>query len=185
MNDTDWGATASTISPSQGKWYHEIKISATTDYGILGYMPYEEEMKSGTPDGNGDFIGVQTNGTLYTGSGYSTSAVSTGSANDIYMFALDLSTPSAGDVYIGKNGTWFNSGNPSSGSNPLVNNYDFTSKTWSPAVWLYNLNASVNFGNPAFSISSGNADANGYGNFEYSVPTNYFSINTKNLAEYG
>ena len=101
----DWGATASTISPSQGKWYHEIKISATTDFGILGYMPYEQEMKTGTPSGNGDFIGVQTNGTLYTGSGFSTSAVSTGSANDIYMFALDLSTPSAGDVYIGKNGT--------------------------------------------------------------------------------
>ena len=28
-----------------------------------------------------------------------------------------------------------------------------------------------NFGNPPFSISSGNADANGYGNFEYAVPS--------------
>ena len=45
--------------------------------------------------------------------------------------------------------------------------------------------ASWNFGNPAFSISSGNSDGNGYGNFEYSVPSGYYALNTKNLAEYG
>jgi hypothetical protein len=43
----------------------------------------------------------------------------------------------------------------------------------------------LNFGNPPFAISSGNADANGYGNFEYTVPTNYYSLCTKNLATYG
>ena len=42
-----------------------------------------------------------------------------------------------------------------------------------------------NFGNPSFSISSGNADANGYGNFEYAVPSGYYSLCTKNLAEFG
>ena len=42
-----------------------------------------------------------------------------------------------------------------------------------------------NFGNPSFSISSGNADANGYGNFEYAPPSGYYSLCTKNLAEYG
>jgi len=42
-----------------------------------------------------------------------------------------------------------------------------------------------NFGSPPFSISSGNADANGYGNFEYAVPSGYYALNTKNLAEYG
>ena len=34
-------------------------------------------------------------------------------------------------------------------------------------------------------ISSGNSDANGYGNFEYAVPSGYYALNTKNLAEYG
>ena len=42
-----------------------------------------------------------------------------------------------------------------------------------------------NFGNPTFSISSGNADDNGYGNFEYAPPSGYYSICTKNLAEFG
>ena len=43
----------------------------------------------------------------------------------------------------------------------------------------------ANFGNPTFSISSGNADANGYGNFEYAPPSGYYSLCTKNLAQYG
>ena len=43
----------------------------------------------------------------------------------------------------------------------------------------------LNTGNPAFSISSGNADANGYGNFEYAPPNGYYALCTKNLAEYG
>ena len=42
-----------------------------------------------------------------------------------------------------------------------------------------------NFGNPPFSISSGNSDGNGYGNFEYSVPSGYYALNSKNLSEYG
>ena len=40
-----------------------------------------------------------------------------------------------------------------------------------------------NFGNPNFTISSGNSDANGYGNFEYSVPANYYyALNTKKFS---
>ena len=29
------------------------------------------------------------------------------------------------------------------------------------------------------------ADGDGYGNFEYAVPSGYYSLNTKNLAEFG
>jgi hypothetical protein len=43
----------------------------------------------------------------------------------------------------------------------------------------------LNFGSPAFTISSGNSDGNGYGNFEYAVPSGYYSLNSKNLSEYG
>ena len=43
-----------------------------------------------------------------------------------------------------------------------------------------------NFGGTnTYTVSSGNADGNGYGNFEYAVPSGYFSLNTKNLAAYG
>ena len=48
-----------------------------------------------------------------------------------------------------------------------------------------NVTAKFNFGNPSQAISSGNADANGYGNFEYAVPSGYYAICSKNLAEFG
>ena len=43
----------------------------------------------------------------------------------------------------------------------------------------------VNFGNPPHTISSGNSDASGHGNFEYAVPSGYFALCTKNLATHG
>jgi hypothetical protein len=45
--------------------------------------------------------------------------------------------------------------------------------------------ASWNFGNSPFAISSGNTDANGYGNFETAPPSGYYALCTKNLSEYG
>jgi len=42
-----------------------------------------------------------------------------------------------------------------------------------------------NFGSPPYSESGGNSDANGHGNFNQAVPSGYFALNTKNLAEHG
>ena len=43
----------------------------------------------------------------------------------------------------------------------------------------------INAGNSPYTIASGNADANGYGSFEYAVPSGYYALCTKNLAQYG
>ncbi len=48
-----------------------------------------------------------------------------------------------------------------------------------------NYTVQMNFGNPPYAVSSSNSDANGYGNFEYAVPSGYYALCTKNLAEYG
>ena len=48
----------------------------------------------------------------------------------------------------------------------------------------YNATWEMNFGNPAFSISSGNTDGK-YGNFEYAPPSGYYALCTKRLAEFG
>ena len=47
-----------------------------------------------------------------------------------------------------------------------------------------NTGTELNTGNPSFSISSGNNDGE-YGNFEYSVPSGYYAMCTKRLAEFG
>ena len=57
--------------------------------------------------------------------------------------------------------------------------------------WYSSTNAErayiVNYGcpPPGWTINTGNADANGYGNFEHAVPTGYYALCTKNLAEFG
>ena len=44
----------------------------------------------------------------------------------------------------------------------------------------------ANFGGTnTYTVSSGNSDAEGFGNFEFAVPSGYFALCTKNLAEYG
>ena len=45
--------------------------------------------------------------------------------------------------------------------------------------WLFN------FGNPAYTNSSSVSDASGFGDFEYTVPTGFYSYCTKNLANFG
>jgi hypothetical protein len=43
-----------------------------------------------------------------------------------------------------------------------------------------------NFGNPFYStLSGGNTDQNGYGDFKYAPPSGYYALCTKNLAEFG
>ena len=43
----------------------------------------------------------------------------------------------------------------------------------------------INTGNSPYTIASGNADANGYGSFEYTVPSGYYALCTKNIGAYG
>ena len=97
-------------------------------------------------------------------------------------------------LYFSKNGTFQNSGDPTSGSTGTGAFSIAAASDTHDGVYYFaggsNINNNdtrmdFNFGNPAYSISSGNSDANGHGNFEYSVPSGYFALCTKNLAESG
>ena len=89
-------------------------------------------------------------------------------------------------VYFGVNGTWGNSGDPTSGSSGTgAVSFTPSNETWTFAVSVFDSHWEANFGSPPYAISSGNSDSNNHGNFEYSVPSGYFSLCTKNLAEYG
>ena len=97
-----------------------------------------------------------------------------------------------GAIYYSDNGTFADSGDPTSGASKTGAAPIFTTtvETWilpligdggSAAATVCEFNC----GNPTFAISSGNADANGYGNFEYAPPSGYYAPCTKNLAEFG
>jgi len=171
----------STIGVSSGKWYAEFK-------------PLETNTLIGISDGisNENFIGGSTsNGVAYQNDGQKRVGNSESSygdsytTNDIIGVAMDLDN---NRVFFSKNGTFQDSGDPTSSTGAI------TIPTSSTGVFHFaTLDSSssgtskiaANFGSPAFSISSGNADANGHGNFEYAVPSGYFALCTKNLAEFG
>jgi len=192
----------STFGVESGKWYWEAKLlnwnssnsrpmigvntgrnSVTGSSEILGY--------SGDSDGIGyNLFGnnVYQNGSIIESSSDMGGSVAD---NDIYMFALDKDN---NKFYIGRNGTFLNSGDPTTGSTgtgaigtinstkayfPATGSNDNSSNSSHNNDWQFN------FGSPIHSISSGNADANGFGNFEYAVPSGYFALNTKNLSEFG
>ena len=177
------------IGVDTGKWYWEVKVLTDQDGLAIGaanqHFDLDAELGYNSPSSPSEakvFGYYGGNGNKFTTIGDGSQLSSYGDAiavNDIIGVALNLDD---NQVTFYKNGTAQNSGTAISitalGSGeqyfPAVGN-------WSAGA----VKLSFNFGSPQFSISSGNADANGHGNFEYSVPSGYFSLCTKNLAEFG
>ena len=182
-----------TFGVNTGKWYYEVKIvsqsGSASSNGKFGTFGFTDIAEYSDPATNG--LNIISDGRL-RGQGSTGSVVGSPplwGVGDILMFALDLDNQ---NLYMGKNGSWRASDgdfDDSSPSSAIFSSID-TTKFWTPFgqknVSADNtLSYSMNFGSPSFSISSGNADGNGHGNFEYAVPSGYFSLCTKNLAESG
>lgn len=181
-----------TFGLTAGKWYWEVKMSTTHgEYGVC------EQNKAGQsdPQGNFPFYFVYSNGSgglvvwnnATSGSNVTINSGYTNfSANAICMIAYDADN---GRLYAGLNGTWYNSANPASGTGYLISGittqFNGTIVPFFGSGDTASRNDQINFGSPPFTIASGNADANGYGNFEYAVPSGYYALCTKNLAQFG
>jgi hypothetical protein len=173
-----------TFGVSAGKWYAEVKWPSNTGTGATATgildMAY-----TGTDDPNN----AVTNAFGYFGSGtknVSGTASSYGDSyadNDIIGIAIDMDN---NKLYFSKNGTFQDSGDPTSGSTGTGAISIVSGVTYGIFASDYNSQvAELNTGSPPFSISSGNSDANGYGNFEYAVPSGYLALCTKNLGSDG
>ena len=175
---TGWQHAAGTIAVKSGKWYWEAKALnvAATDKTSIGVLQFD------TTDV--DFIG-NTN-TDRSSKGLSGHGAGVGSYSyaegEIVMCAMDIDN---NKIYWGKDGTWFGTLDPAAGSGSTtqtISNANFCV----PVVGGYaDSSWELNFGNPQFSISSGNADANGYGNFEFAPPSGFLALCTKNLGSDG
>ena len=192
------GIGVSTMGVTQGKWYWEFKVGATSLYPGVGdatifnvwTTPFYDNSNSGIIAYNVSGGGVYTD----PSSPYAVASYPSASTNDIVSFALDMDNYA---LYVAKNGTWLNSGDPTSGASKTgdmatASGYTSLLNNGNPMFAVAVDSSSVghgscyfDFGNPPFTIASGNSDANGYGNFEYAVPSGYYSLCTKNLAEFG
>ena len=178
--DNNWNSAIGTIAVNSGKWYWEVKIiNATYNYnhGVFS-LDTGDINDTDNPMNQTGYSGFYNTdgGETRIDDTVSTSDFGTFAADDILGFYLNADD---NQFTIYKNGSSHVSAtNLGNGRTDLV-----------PIAVHYNGGVSeYNFGNSPFSISSGNADANGYGNFEYS-PTiggvNYYALCTKNLAEFG
>ena len=187
-NSANYSYNTSTFGVSQGKWYVEIKNSSSgTIRNEIGIIDRVSTGSTTQIYGGVNGYGWFTNGNVNNNSSI-IATYSTWTAGDIMGIALDLDN---NKVYFAKNGTWQNSADPSAGTNgiSITDPASTLNGVYFIATGDYggsdNSVNELNFGNPTFTISSGNSDGNGYGNFEYSVPSGYYALNTKNLAEYG
>ena len=193
-----WRSIVSTLGVSTGKYYFEIKVdsieSSDPNNFAVGITDYEQtDNQSST---NGKFFAFSRGYGYYAGNGYKVNndpAVANGSSygntfttGDIVGCAFDLDN---GKIYFSKNGTWQNSGDPTSGSTGTGSAFNITTGyTYFPVMAQYYSaeQYSFNFGNGYFgttAVSSAGTNASNNGIFEYDVPTGYTALSTKGLNE--
>ena len=176
---------ASNIAVSSGKWYFEVKQGSSTNSVIQVREASDKEDDLSYYEGS--YAGYQfTNGNQYI-TGNSSSAYGASYADgDIIMVALDMDN---NRVYFGKNGSWNDGDGNADEAN--LNDYAPVNGVTNAIAAFTNANGSAtataefNFGNPPYANSSSVSDGNGFGNFEFAVPSGYFAICTKNLASNG
>ena len=180
-----------TFAVNKGKWYFEVKNLSAGGGGKMGLGISERWETNKYINGHNNIGSVgnalySNQGDIKIGNG-SDETASSYTDNDIIGVAFDLDNSK---VYFHKNGSYQRSGDPANGTggDTLTSSYD---DYWTP--WItkdstnsaHNSSVEFNFGNPAFSISSENSDAAGFGRFEYAVPSGYYALCTRNLNTYG
>jgi hypothetical protein len=193
-SNADWSTCTATQAVANGKWYFEVRINNLSGSVMVGVLrqAYASTTLAKTSNAymgsnSGDLsFGYRENGTFYY-NGSTDSGNTTFGSNDIVMIALDMDN---GAIYAGRNGTWQDGGDPTSGSSKTGASYTGISagEFYSPAVSgsASDFDALGNFGNVhgQYSMSSANTDGL-YGEFEYAPPSGYYAICTKRIAEYG
>jgi len=179
-SSASWKNRYSTIGVSSGKWFMEFKmgsisadqsgVAIVSDITLDGNSPGSDATRSPAIQYNSLNIKF-VNGTA------TSSYFSAMSTNDIIGIALDMDN---GTVQFYRNGS-------TTGS--AIDLSDAFSTSQYPLFFcgtVYNTrDLQANFGSPSYSESGGETDGNGYGNFANAVPSGYYALNTKNLAEYG
>ena len=177
----DVGAT---LGVSSGKYYWEVKCGESNANQNIGVIADTLAQDDWGFNGTGQFM-YNANGNAFEDN-VSASYGNSWTTNDIIGVALDMDN---GNIYFSKNGTFQNSGDPTSGASgtgkaPFSN---LSGLTLIPFLAQYTTgtgNLQANFGNGYFgttAVSSAQNPDDGIGIFEYSVPTGYRALCTKSI----
>ena len=189
----------STLAMPSGKYYWECKLDATIGdsggastsvyVGITGQTPISPSQFPS--DGTCFNCVMNTNGQVYSNGSTIGSAMGSAWATSTFvMMAYDADN---NKMYFGKDGTWLNSGDPTSGATGTGAFTPTTAASATPIgvympMWGVDFNASYgtsfNFGNGYFgttAVASAGTPGSTPGTFEYDVPSGYEPLSTKGL----
>jgi len=182
-----------TLGMTSGKYYAEIKCTAQSGsqnefmVGITSTSTLATTYELGHYVNDYGYNGVAGNYRTNNGNNSYGSSFTTG---DIIGIAVDLDN---NKLYFSKNGTFQNSGNPTSGSTGTgaisITDPTLTSRgAYFFALCYYSSSIvgtfDANFGNGYFgttAVSSAGTNASNNGIFEYDVPSGYTALSTKGL----
>ena len=175
----------STFSLTSGKWYWEVIALTGAGFGKIGVRQNNSLTSADSHSAGASevylFNGNKQQGSTSTDSAYYGSAMY-GDGN-IFGIALDMD---AGKIWVAKNNTYGNSGNPATGANAM---FDNLTEPQSPSFSSYNMPVTFNFGQDgsfAGDLTSGigtATDGNGNGLFKYAPPSGFLALCSANLPE--
>lgn len=146
------GARA-TVGKASGKWYYESKLLNTPSNKFGCGIANTSEFLGNYPGATANSHGWRSSAYLFPGAtSYGTAA----SINDVVMIAVDLDS---GEIYFGRQGTWFGSSDPATNTNPAAT---VAADTWYPFCG--------NNGNGSSFSQTANFDP---ADFAYSAPSGY------------
>jgi len=190
-----WRSVYGTLGASSGKYYFEMKVTRTYSVDsnniIIGIVDAEQMKYEGD---NGKFFGTSRgygyhakDGKKLNNDSVTANGVNYGNSwttNDIIGCAFDLDNHK---LYFSKNGSWQNSGDPTSGATGTGSAFDLaTGYTYLPTVSHFYDDDRIefNFGNGYFgttAVASAGTNASGNGIFEFDCPNGYTALSTKGL----
>jgi hypothetical protein len=191
--NSQYSSCTATLGASSGKYYWEFKYVAKSGSENLWHLGIKSTQDTATTTALGinstDYAYKAYNGQSMSDNS-SSAYGSTYAVGDIIGVALDLDN---NKLYFHKNGTYQNSGVPTSGSTGTGAISIAAASTTEFGVYVpafswndgssYGTN-SVNFGNGYFgttAVSSAGTNASNNGIFEYDVPAGYTALSTKGL----
>ena len=155
--------TQGTFAQSSGKWYYEVEFTSGSGSCAVGWARTTLR-SSDNPTTGGGIIYRPTNGDYVDLAANNPTTPPTTSTGTVIQVAIDFD---AGKIWFGSGGTYFNSGDPSAGSNEAMT-FTGGSELLAPVVRTMAATFNFNFGQRAFS---------------YTVPTGYKSLCSANLPD--
>jgi hypothetical protein len=189
----------STLLPTSGKWYAEVKAVDSNGQHFIGVGPYQGDISSTA--NNTRYVYLYSDGDKYVRTAGSESNATYGSSyteNDVIGIYIDMdaSTPL---VSFSKNGQWANGSGSWNQSTPTsyitLGDSFFTEDTaghlgigflvssgsgGTSSTYMFNFGQDSTFSN--LTLAGGNADDNGIGDFKYPVPRDALALCAANLS---